>query len=247
MLSNAITLGETTEDSCFKSIWEKAHDHAYLVTATHVFCNGRYFSLQITLVTSHGGDIIKFAGDALMAMWQENLADTRPLSCLRAAQCAIDLQKNLDKVKCTAFPLSPPPSLPPSLIFTKPHRQYKIKHVNKDAAPTSLSLKISLGYGKITAFHVGGEKNRCTFISALSQGRVVTISIFLCTSIRSIRLLLSCMIQGNILWPVIHFCKSHWLNIKQKLAILSSQTRAGEWSWTSKSASSGNFSMLQWM
>ena len=33
-----------------------------------------YFSEQIALVSQHGGDIIKFAGDALMALWRENLA-----------------------------------------------------------------------------------------------------------------------------------------------------------------------------
>ena len=36
-----------------------------------------YFAEQIAIVTSHGGDILKFAGDALMAMWQENLGDAR--------------------------------------------------------------------------------------------------------------------------------------------------------------------------
>ena len=48
-----------------------------------------YFAAQIALLTDHGGDIIKFAGDALIVMWEENRADTRPLSCLRAAQCAM--------------------------------------------------------------------------------------------------------------------------------------------------------------
>ena len=40
-----------------------------------------YFSEQIALVTAHGGDIIKFAGDALMAMWEENLGDSVSLGC----------------------------------------------------------------------------------------------------------------------------------------------------------------------
>ena len=84
----------------------------------------KYFSEQIAIVTKHGGDIIKFAGDALMAMWEENLvsskrstilketskltraifalytcrgkADARPLACLRAAQSALELQKLLN-------------------------------------------------------------------------------------------------------------------------------------------------------
>lgn len=51
-----------------------------------------YFSAQIALVTAHGGDIIKFAGDALMAMWEENLADTRPLSW-----CVGRVGKNMER------------------------------------------------------------------------------------------------------------------------------------------------------
>ena len=62
-----------------------------------------------------------------MAMWEENLADTRPLSCLRAAQCALALQEKLN--------------------------QY-------DAQGSTLSIKISLGYGKLVAFHVGGVRGK---------------------------------------------------------------------------------------
>ena len=62
-----------------------------------------------------------------MAMWEENLADARPLSCLRAAQCAMELQGKLD--------------------------QY-------EAHGSTLSIKISLGYGKLVAFHVGGIRGK---------------------------------------------------------------------------------------
>ncbi len=99
----------------------------------------KYFGEQIALVTEHGGDVIKFAGDALMAMWEENMADTRPLSCLRAAQCAMELQEKLNR--------------------------YAI-HVGTDAEDSVLSIKISLGYGRVTAFHVGGENNRFEFFMA---------------------------------------------------------------------------------
>ena len=37
-----------------------------------------------------------------MAMWKENLADKRPLSCLRAAQCALELKEKLNGCKFTS-------------------------------------------------------------------------------------------------------------------------------------------------
>ena len=64
-----------------------------------------------------------------MAMWEENLADTRPLACLRAAQCGLELQEKLNAYEASEGCL--------------------------------LNIKISLGYGRLTAFHVGGVKGRC--------------------------------------------------------------------------------------
>ena len=74
-----------------------------------------------------------------MAMWEENLADTRPLSCLRAAQCAMELQQKLDKYDVAA---------------------------GSSSKAEVLSIKISLGYGRVTAFHVGGERQRWEFFLA---------------------------------------------------------------------------------
>ena len=84
-----------------------------------------------------------------MAMWCENLADTRPLSCLRAAQCAMELQEKLDK--------------------------YKIGNTSR-ASSSVLSIKISLGYGRTTAFHVGGERRRWEFFLAGSPLLQVTLA-----------------------------------------------------------------------
>ncbi|GIV98385.1 MAG: adenylate/guanylate cyclase domain-containing protein [Herpetosiphonaceae bacterium] len=55
-----------------------------------------YFGQMIDLVSIHGGDIVKFAGDALLAMWPsaeegENLATVT----LRAAQCGLLIQSML--------------------------------------------------------------------------------------------------------------------------------------------------------
>ena len=51
-----------------------------------------YFGRLIDIVTAHGGDVVKFAGDALLAVWQgEDLATL----ALRAAQCALLVQETL--------------------------------------------------------------------------------------------------------------------------------------------------------
>ena len=104
-----------------------------------------YFAAQIALVTQHGGDVIKFAGDALMAIWEENLADTRPLSCLRASQCALELQQKLGGFRTAD-------STRQTLMA--------------GGTGSILSIKISIGYGHLNAFHVGGERNRWEFFMA---------------------------------------------------------------------------------
>ena len=64
------------------------------------------------------------------AIWREDLAETRPVSCLRAAQCALELQDRLGGYSATEALLD-------------------------DGSESLLSIKISLGYGNVTAFHVG--------------------------------------------------------------------------------------------
>src|SRR5574341_567086 len=56
-----------------------------------------YFDELIALIASHGGDIIKFAGDALFAIWPASPdGEALPTVTLRAAQCALDTQKHLN-------------------------------------------------------------------------------------------------------------------------------------------------------
>lgn len=58
-----------------------------------------YFGAIINIIFNHGGDVVKFAGDALVAMWPTS--DTRGLgySTLLAAQCAMSLIKELNTYK----------------------------------------------------------------------------------------------------------------------------------------------------
>ncbi len=56
-----------------------------------------YFDQLIALIAGHGGDIIKFAGDALFAIWPTGPdGEALPTVTLRAAQCALDTQKRLN-------------------------------------------------------------------------------------------------------------------------------------------------------
>jgi class 3 adenylate cyclase/tetratricopeptide (TPR) repeat protein len=52
-----------------------------------------YFGHLIALVEAHGGDVIKFAGDALVAVWPADTAEEDlPTLCLRASLCALAIQ-----------------------------------------------------------------------------------------------------------------------------------------------------------
>ncbi|MHB8620426.1 MAG: AAA family ATPase, partial [Chloroflexota bacterium] len=59
---------------------------------THLL--NRYFGQLIDIVHGHGGEIVKFAGDAVLALWP---ADVEPLQTAvrRAAQCALAIQQVL--------------------------------------------------------------------------------------------------------------------------------------------------------
>jgi class 3 adenylate cyclase len=51
-----------------------------------------YFGQLIDVVTAHGGDVVKFAGDALLAVWQNGDGDDLACFTRRAAQCALEVQ-----------------------------------------------------------------------------------------------------------------------------------------------------------
>ncbi len=52
-----------------------------------------YFGQLIDIVTAHGGDVVKFAGDALLAVWQDDSGrDDLATLTQRAAQCSLAVQ-----------------------------------------------------------------------------------------------------------------------------------------------------------
>ncbi|MBK9928093.1 MAG: AAA family ATPase [Anaerolineales bacterium] len=105
-----------------------------------------YFGQLINIVHHFGGDVVKFAGDAVIAVW--NIAsDTIPAGgngtadsvsradqwqwTMRAAECALEIRARLSN--------------------------YKVENAN-------LYLKLAISTGSITTAHVGGVFNRWEFL-----------------------------------------------------------------------------------
>jgi predicted ATPase/class 3 adenylate cyclase len=112
----------------------------------------RYFGQFIDLIMTHGGDVVKFAGDALIALWPLAHEEARtkanrvggPLSrhqlaplqaaTLRAAQCALEAQAQL--------------------------KDYQTPDGYK------LLMRIGIASGDVYAIHVGGVYGRWEFLLA---------------------------------------------------------------------------------
>ncbi len=94
----------------------------------------------IEIVTAHGGEVVKFAGDAVLTMWpaRETPGPTfgadRELAVTvrRAALCALDLQRTLHRYRSPAGP--------------------------------QLSMQIGIGAGIVSAVHLGGVLDRVEFL-----------------------------------------------------------------------------------
>ena len=64
------------------------------------FCINRYMEQIINIIGANGGDIFKFAGDALMVIWPpDGSTNFLQRTCTRACQCAMDIINKLDKVE----------------------------------------------------------------------------------------------------------------------------------------------------
>jgi class 3 adenylate cyclase len=59
-----------------------------------------YFSQMVRLIASEGGDVFKFAGDAMIVLWPES--EDIEVTARRAAQCAFAIQKNLHQSEMEA-------------------------------------------------------------------------------------------------------------------------------------------------
>ncbi len=106
-----------------------------------------YFGQLIDIIHAYGGDVVKFAGDAVIAVWpivpdmpHDSASSPAPDTVsradqwqwtMRAAECAIEVHKRLTN--------------------------YKVENAN-------LYLKLAISMGKIGTAHVGGVFNRWEFL-----------------------------------------------------------------------------------
>jgi class 3 adenylate cyclase/tetratricopeptide (TPR) repeat protein len=99
-----------------------------------------YFGQLIDIIHDYGGDVVKFAGDAVIAVWPvvPDIAISDTISradqwqwTMRAAECALEVRKRLTNYK---------------------------------AEDANLYLKLAVSLGKISTVHVGGEFNRWEFL-----------------------------------------------------------------------------------
>ena len=97
-----------------------------------------YFSQLINFITTYGGDVVKFAGDALIALWPAMDEADKPDPTLlqtvtrNAAQCSLVVQQHLNA--------------------------YQV------AEDVRLSLKLALGAGQVITMHLGGEDEHWEFL-----------------------------------------------------------------------------------
>ena len=91
-----------------------------------------YFGHLVGVVTSHGGDVVKFAGDGLLALWY----GAEPLAHLaqRAVQCGLAVQM-----------MMAPDAWGPLDAAAQPH---------------ALRVRVGVGAGEVTTMHIGGVFGR---------------------------------------------------------------------------------------
>jgi class 3 adenylate cyclase/tetratricopeptide (TPR) repeat protein len=99
-----------------------------------------YFGRLIDIVNRYGGDVVKFAGDAVIAVWPVASTDGAAGSVtradqwqwtMRAAECALEIHEKLSN--------------------------YKVENAN-------LYLKLAISVGNVVTAHVGGVFNRWEFL-----------------------------------------------------------------------------------
>jgi len=105
---------------------------------THLLNN--YFGQLVALITAHGGDVVKFAGDSMYAIWEIEDEDLATIT-RRAAQCGLETQQQLNNYEVT---------------------------ITADQGTDSLwlGMKIGIGVGNAVMMHVGGMFKRWEFLIA---------------------------------------------------------------------------------
>ncbi|MBX0330289.1 AAA family ATPase [Oscillochloris sp. ZM17-4] len=91
-----------------------------------------YFGHLVRVVAAHGGDVVKFAGDGLLALWYGD--EDLPLLARRAVQCALSVQMVMSPDVWGSF--------------------------DGAHAPAPLKMRVGVGAGEVTTMHIGGVFGR---------------------------------------------------------------------------------------
>ncbi len=97
-----------------------------------------YFGHLVRVVTAHGGDVVKFAGDGLLALWYGD--EDLPLLARRAVQCGLSVQMMMSPDVWGSF--------------------------DGAHAPAPLKIRVGVGAGEVTTMHIGGVFGRWELLVA---------------------------------------------------------------------------------
>ena len=123
--------------SGFTNLTEKLSKRGAEGAELIAFALNRYMELLVNAIGRSGGDIFKFAGDAMIVLWpppKDNSDKDLTTLCRQAIQSALDIQARLNDT-----------------------------NVIEDI---KLSVKIGFGIGEVTILHVGGVFSRAEYLAA---------------------------------------------------------------------------------
>ena len=112
-----------------------------------------FYKELVDIVVAHGGDIIKFAGDAVTVVWftdseskKDPFCPDMATACRRACECSLELHQKLHE-------------------WVAVSKQDAQQYGGGDKALT-LSLHCGVGCGELTCIHVGGVFRRWEYVIA---------------------------------------------------------------------------------
>ena len=123
--------------SGFTNLSEKLALKGYEGAELLAFALTRYMEFLVKSIGKSGGDIFKFAGDAMIIIWpppQHNSEEELTTLCRQAIQSSLDIQSKLHEIKLVE--------------------------------DIKLSVKIGFGVGQVTILHVGGVFSRAEYLAA---------------------------------------------------------------------------------
>ena len=62
-----------------------------------------YFGTMVRLISRGGGDVFKYAGDAMIVLWPEQGGEDVATQVRRAMQCALEIQEHLNAAKLDRY------------------------------------------------------------------------------------------------------------------------------------------------